>query len=105
VYVAELYLLATEQAYIILQEVPGSSLVRVTSVLTELFRDISQSLQANSGTVPRFGQHRFLGNPFQFIIHPAPYHSTPSSIDAYSGVRYTTKKWADIYMQKKYREK
>jgi hypothetical protein len=34
------------------------------------FRGFSQSLQENTGIVPRLGHNRFFPNPFQFIRHP-----------------------------------
>jgi hypothetical protein len=48
---------------ICIREMPGSNL------MYEAFRGSPQSLQANSGILPGLGQHRFLPNLLQFIIH------------------------------------
>jgi hypothetical protein len=40
-------------------------------MLTEILREFAQSLQTNSGIIPRLGHDRFLLNPFQFTSHPA----------------------------------
>jgi hypothetical protein len=45
--------------------------------LTDVFRGFPQFLLANAGIVPsKLGYDRFLPNPFQFIIHLPPFHST-----------------------------
>jgi hypothetical protein len=50
------------------------------SVLTEIFRAFSQSLQADAGMIPQLGHHCFFQNPFRFIIHLLSYHLTPSNL-------------------------
>jgi hypothetical protein len=47
---------------------------RISSLI--FFRSFPQFLQANAGRVPKIGHGRFLPNPFEFIIHLSPYHST-----------------------------
>jgi hypothetical protein len=44
-----------------------------SAILSEIFRGLPQSLQANAGTVPQFSHDRCLPNYFQFIIHPKSY--------------------------------
>jgi hypothetical protein len=55
-----------------IREVPGSNLARSRTILIEVFRSVSKSLQANAG----IGHDRFLPHPFQFIIRLPPFHST-----------------------------
>jgi hypothetical protein len=47
----------------------------------EIFRGLSQSLQENDGTLPRFGQEHFLPDRIQFIFHQSFYHPTLCSPD------------------------
>jgi hypothetical protein len=56
----------------------GEVLLAVTlrSVTISEFLDIPQFLQENIVMVPRLGHHISLSNPFQFVIHERPYHST-----------------------------
>jgi hypothetical protein len=63
----------------------GTFSVRISAgipdIMTEVYLGIPQSVQANTGTVPRFGHDRFLRNPFHFIFllfyHPALYTLSP----------------------------
>jgi hypothetical protein len=71
----------TEQASIAVSletciwDVLGSNLGWTSAALTEAFRDIPQSLQANSGIVPRLGRELLLPNPLIFAFHESSYHS------------------------------
>jgi hypothetical protein len=57
-------------------EVVGSYLDRNTGY-SEVLRRSPDSLQANSGFIPRLvGHDRFLPDVLQFFIHEVPYHST-----------------------------
>jgi hypothetical protein len=52
------------------------------AILAEDFRDFPQSLQENSGMVPRLGHDRFLPNPFRYIIiHLLSCHPTLYGLD------------------------
>lgn len=48
-----------------------------SAFLTKYFRDFPHSLRATAEIVPRLGLHRFLRNPFHFIIQQTSY--IPSS--------------------------
>jgi hypothetical protein len=45
------------------------------------YRGFPQSLQVNSGIVPRLGHNRFVPSPFQFIIIHLSYHPTLYDFD------------------------
>jgi hypothetical protein len=51
------------------------------SILTEVFRSLPPSFQANAGIVPPFCHDCFLPNHFQFIIHQPLYKLTLYSLD------------------------
>lgn len=56
-------------------EEPGSNLER-DSEYSKVFRNVPQSLYANSGIVSRLDHNRNLPNLLQFIIHQSFYNST-----------------------------
>jgi hypothetical protein len=53
----------------------------------DTFHDVPQSLQTNSGIVPRLGHSRFLPSPFQFIIIRLFYHPTLYNLDTESIIK------------------
>lgn len=55
---------------------PGSNLGPVTGNVTEILHGFLQSLQTNSGPVPKLGNKCFLSHPSQIIVHRSSYHST-----------------------------
>jgi hypothetical protein len=52
----------------------------ILTILTEDFRGFPKFLQANAGTVPRFGHGHSVPHPFQLCIHWSLYHSVLSSL-------------------------
>jgi hypothetical protein len=62
------------QSYTCVLKVLGANHTRVTAILTEGFRGISQSLQPNAETDPRSDHDRLLTNSFQHVINQL-YHS------------------------------
>jgi hypothetical protein len=46
-----------------------------TGILTEDFRDFTQSLQEDSRIIPRLDHNRFLPSPFQFFIQQSSYYT------------------------------
>jgi hypothetical protein len=48
---------------ICIRQVLSSNLGRDIAILTEIYRQFPQSLQANVGIVPQLGQDRVLPNP------------------------------------------
>jgi hypothetical protein len=55
-------------------------LTRRLAILTEIFHGLPQSLQEDRNSTLKLGHDCFLPNPFQFIIHVPPYHSTLHSL-------------------------
>jgi hypothetical protein len=51
------------------------TLTNTPAIRTEVFRGFPQSMQDNSGLVPRSDDDHFHINPFQFIFHQSSYHS------------------------------
>jgi hypothetical protein len=53
-------------------EVPVGMSTGTSAILTEVYREFPQFLQANSGIIHSWGYDRFLLNPFPLIIHQSP---------------------------------
>jgi hypothetical protein len=54
-----------------MREVLVSNLGRTAAILTEVFRDLPLSLQANAGIVHRLDYDRSLPYPFKVIFSPS----------------------------------
>jgi hypothetical protein len=79
----------------------SSNLCRVISYPHWNFLRFPYFLQANIGSVPRFGNNCFLPNPFTFSVRVS-LHSSPCSLDADSCqilVRFLPVSWVHTYPQ------
>jgi hypothetical protein len=57
----------------------------------QVFRRFTQSLQKNSGIVPRFGHDRFLPSPLQFIYHLTNRHNIDSRLEKFLYIPHESK--------------
>jgi hypothetical protein len=62
-------------------------LVWSPAILTEVFRGVIQSHQANDRIVPHLSPDHFLSYPFKFITHQSFYHSTLYSLNTESIIK------------------
>jgi hypothetical protein len=71
------------------REVLSSNLSLIPATPTEGFHSFPQSLQENSGTVPRLGYDHFLPSLFQLSTHSSfyEYHETVHNLGTYRVIK------------------